>query len=335
MDIDVKVEEIKFPQELQKYIQLVKDEIDVDMSKSIPPWKQHTVHIKLKNTNSGFANMLRKVIRGELTIYGLKIDWEAVDKNDDYILVDDLDIQLGSIKLWQSDLKEPEKIKFNLNIKNETIDMMDVYSHDIDDGGLGIIPPNIPICKLRPGKYIKLKPYIVKGISIDNGNVFSAVAGLYYRHEDVPKGYTILNYLPKNFEMGYTTYRNFKDPLEILRNAQKTINERIDKMVELVKLFALENKTQLAENTSAMIWLSDELQVEKKSEEFYFSFMKETDSILGAVHSAIYHNNPKIAYVGCNKIDMKKYGAYIRLNSEKPVEVLLKGFETVKKNIKF
>jgi DNA-directed RNA polymerase subunit L len=133
------------------------------------------LEFELINSNEPFANAIRRVFNDELLIKSLHTNIFDIKTDDKYILHDTIIERLNSISINQD---IDESISFNLQINNNTNDIIKVYSKDIinknnkNDTTL-YFNPNILLCTLKPNKYLYINNIIINKDYGYNNHIYS------------------------------------------------------------------------------------------------------------------------------------------------------------------
>jgi hypothetical protein len=180
-DFTIKDQSIKPPAnnpELKKILELM----PAGSFDLLPKSRRETLSVVFKNTFSGFVNGLRRALVEELPVSCLDIDEKNISTDDEFILLDVLmkNINLLPIKQDIDDL--PAAV---LDVRNETLEILDVYASDIKPAGF-IPDSNIVIARLRPGKSLHMsKFYIARGYGMHDAGRFSLLDNVKYKPLDI------------------------------------------------------------------------------------------------------------------------------------------------------
>lgn len=227
-----------------------KKELDYDLYDLMPEEKFNIVSFNIKESNSAFANAIRRTIASEMPIWSLELDVDNFESDDPYVRFDDLATKINSTPIHQTYInklskegKNPNRIiKFKIYIRNDTPQMIHVYSNNIDisDGYKGsedLIIQNIPLQALSSNSYIRVKLKLVRGYGYENGAKFSATPMPHYfsldhtpletRYKQSSLGVSSLVVDPKEFYFKYDTYINYKNPLDIMTICIEELKRRV------------------------------------------------------------------------------------------------------------
>jgi DNA-directed RNA polymerase subunit L len=132
--------------------------------------------------------------------------------------------------------------KISLSKHNETDDVIDVYSGDIqvERGKLHdlILDPNIVIIRLRPGKSLHIDNlHVITGTSKDNAAMFSLLDNVKYKPADddvepfnsfTGQGVRSIEYDPKKFELSFTTTGNIS-PNDVINKCADVLHGKFER----------------------------------------------------------------------------------------------------------
>jgi DNA-directed RNA polymerase subunit L len=157
------------------------------------PLSNTYVSIEIKGIPTAYINAFRRTSIDEMTGYALQIptDMDWGETTDEFMLPQFVSQRISLIPLKNNLTSDYNKILFNLIVENNTIDVMNVYSKDLQliSGKLSepIFNPTFKICILQPGRKIVIKNiYIGSGIGKDN-IAFQRVRCASYTHLDIPQ----------------------------------------------------------------------------------------------------------------------------------------------------
>ena len=195
-------------------------ENSIDLLPKVPT---HTVSFSLANSNSSFANAIRRVLVEELDTYCLSLEEKALETNDDFMLSDVLIKNINLIPITQEiNVEEIDAMSISLHVTNDTNDIIDVKASDIKikNHNINTLIPNanIIIIRLRPGKYITINSFIIEfGKSKTNAAKFSLLNNVSYKITDMEPfdqfkdtGTRSIDYDCKSFDISFTTCGNIK-----------------------------------------------------------------------------------------------------------------------------
>jgi len=123
----------------------------------LPNMNKESVSFNILNSNEAFANALRRVFINELPVKCLNVDTHNIVTNDKFILTDNIIDRIRLVSIHQDiDLNTT----FNLNITNETNDIINIYTKDLINKNKNdktkYFNLNIQLCSLKPNKYLNI-----------------------------------------------------------------------------------------------------------------------------------------------------------------------------------
>ena len=188
-----------------------------------------------------------------------------------------------------------KKFRGSFSVTNNTTQLLTITTNDIkfsyDNKEIKDMCSMVPIFRLQPGKQLSLQMTIERGYAVDNANKFNTVNQRTYHILDFPHksegGPSSLEYNPKKFQISYTTYRNYEDPLEIMYLIIDDNLVRLDKIIQYVKTFD-ESKSTILHDLDVN-FVRHETQTYYSMEESYFLF--------GIIARMIYEKDNNIEYV--------------------------------------
>lgn len=145
------------------------------------------IEIDIKNCHPSIANAIRRILISETPSVAIH---DVVIRENDTIFPDEYvahRLGLVPIRVDPDVLDNNDKLKFELKKKNETSEVIEVYSRDIhwiplenqDEIDLHM-EPDILICKLAPGNTIDMELYAEKGVGMTHAK-WSPVSLCSYR----------------------------------------------------------------------------------------------------------------------------------------------------------
>lgn len=122
---------------------------------SLPIFNKESIEFDLINSNEAFANGIRRIFNDELLVNVLDVNIYDLKTDDKYILPDNIIERLNLIPVKQD---IPKDTLFNINVINNTSDIMKIYTKDMvnkkkEDKNV-YFNTNILICTLKPNHYL-------------------------------------------------------------------------------------------------------------------------------------------------------------------------------------
>lgn len=127
--------EINNGPELQALVAMMKQrKVCKDPMALLPKVPWHTLSFVLSNTNSGFANAVRRTLVGELRVKCLDFDASSFGTNDDFLLEDFLHKMINLIPIYQH---TGDDVVLHLDKQNTTNKTISVLASDLSIRGGG------------------------------------------------------------------------------------------------------------------------------------------------------------------------------------------------------
>jgi len=318
----------------------------VDGKSLLPSGSKYTVDFDLENATAGFANGIRKCIIDEIPIFSMIIDEEMFETNDRYILSDCLQKNIELIPILQE--IDPEKFKtwtMSLDVLNSTDEVINVKSGDIEiyEGKKripveSIMSTNISIVELHPAMYLKISEIsIIQGVSKDDAGKFAAVSNTRYEIQDMEPlahsveekepGSSSMMKDPSKFHIGYTTYRNVKDPKTIIHRGCDTLSERLVQFQKELGMVKQDEKTKVISHFSTI------LDVETRGIFFFFNLKEESWTLINMISQYCFHLDLHIPFVAPSIIHPSTEIGVIKIRHSNPIKILLDSISTVLRDI--
>jgi DNA-directed RNA polymerase subunit L len=324
-----------------------KKNIGEELEKCIPDGEQFEVDYKLSNTNSGFANAINRCMMDEIEIFSLSCNDDDVETNDDYILSDNFKRTIMWIPIQQPSSKheeqEYEKLKFTMNVENKTDALKPIYSSDIvHSKGKKYFTQNILLFSLRPYTYVKCNFYIVSGLAKRDGGAFATCANMRYKCIG-DKSSLMMNY--SEFQMGYTTYRNFTDnPFFLIHKTSDTLVERLEQAYDLVDMQQSSSHKQdkvhkhddehKHQNKYDEKDIHTKLKVEINNNVYRFQFIDEYWTLANMISMACYILNKEIPFTSPNILHPSIETGVVVIKDPEPYKAILDAIKFSIENVK-
>lgn len=201
----------------------------------LPVLNKKGLKFQLLNSNEAFANAIRRIFNDELLIKCLTTNIFNIKTNDKYILHDTIIERINSIPINQN---IAEDLKFNLNIENNTNEIIKVYSKDIinknnNDKNI-YFNPNILVCTLKPNRFLVINNIIINKEYGYNNHIYCLGS---FKYEIINTDFSELSLFinSKDFEIELITNANISisDLINLiydniyfrLKNIQQSIND--------------------------------------------------------------------------------------------------------------
>jgi hypothetical protein len=343
VEIKTSSEELVLDEYLTKLCNDIKSSGSHPDPKSLLPIgiQKERTHIYLKDAHSAFANCIRRMLIEELPVKCLDFDLKTVSVNntytdDEFILVDVLQKNINLLPLNQA-IEIDDFMSASIAKRNNTPQIIPILSQDITfkmkKKYTNIVPNNILIGYLRPGKYLELNEItIAMGYSKYNAGKFSLLDNVSYKILDqkpydvyTKTGQRSIEYDPKEFQISFLTTGNItaRRVLELLRSE---ITHRLNKMKKNLLLFIKEKKQQ---------YDSNELQVVTYGEIVNFIFKGEYITLPAMVAQRCYILDKNVAYCSSTikNYENKDEQGIIRIKHPEAVNLIISAIDSCIKDI--
>ena len=326
------------------YIAFLKN--GVDGKKLLPTRSKYRVDFDLENATSGFANGIRKCILDEIPIYSMFMEEDKFDTNDRYILSDFLQKNIELVPILQElDPEKTKKWKISVNVLNSTDEVINVKSGDIEiyEGQKKIpvenlMSPNISIIELHPAMYLKISEIkIVQGLARTDAGKFAPVSNTRYEIKDMkPMAHSIeekdsgtssILQDPTKFHIGYTTYRNVKDPKTIIHRTCDTLTERLMGFQKELGMVKQDEKTKVISH------FSTKLDVETRGVFYFFHFKEEAWTLINMISQYGYHLDEDVPFIAPSIIHPSTETGVIKIRHMQPLKIISDAVALSLKNI--
>lgn len=328
-----------------KYLSNIDDyESKEEIEDIFPKNSKFTVSFELHDCTVELANGIRRCIMNEIPVFSLDFDeFKDYESTDSFILNDFIKNQIEYLPISQDLGDDYKKIKLSLYKKNNTDDIINVYSTDIHSNSShkinDIITSRIILCKLRPDTHINITNInIVKGTGITNAGKFSLCSNISYKildikpleyEKDYKKGISSLITTPTKFYISYSTHRNIKTPEKIIINCCDVLMERLKKISNDMENIELKDEQYFSDiieletlnNVKILTFKNEYWTITNLLSKYSFL---ETNGDIEFVSPSIIHPNK---YIGVLKIVHSDYLKIIK-NS---IKVILKELGDIKK----
>lgn len=307
----------------------------------LPHTIPHILTFTITKSNSAFANLIRTCLVNHIPVNTMSLDisTENLFHDDKFILNDFLQKNIGLIPINQ-DLSEEDwkNIHISLRIQNTTDKIIILSTKDFivkkkkkEINVSTIMPPTIPLTKLRPGKSIIIqKINIEKGLGVDDNGKYSFLANLYYDITDMEPldvtksnttGTSSTNQNPSDFIFKCKTYGNI-NPKTIITKLRTELMRRV---------IAINNElNNIPEN---QLYTSQILSSIVKENITYITIKFETLS-MGKIYSRYcYELDPSIKYTNTRVIHPSIASVEILIRHSDPINLIKKAGEAILKDI--
>lgn len=236
---------------IEKYAKLLKP-YQVNLYEYLPVGDAFEVDFSLSNSNCEIANLIWGGLQDECPTWRFQLVYDSLVSTDPAILFDDLQMKLNSTPINQSffnKMSAAEAAKFKATVKftNSTTSLKTVMTSDIDFDDLkinGRICENIPLIEIAPGTKIAFNIIVEQGRGFDNAT-FCPVGNRRYKMDGAGE----LDVDPTNFQIGYTTQRNFDTPFEVIHVLLGALIERITSLEPIFNVTGVQTHVSMGESS--------------------------------------------------------------------------------------
>ncbi len=296
-------------------------------SELLPKVKFDKLTFTLSNCYVEFANAIRRILIEELPTRVISLDEKDIVTDDVFILSDLLIRNVSLIPVSQmihvnnnindkykkcsednfDDIIETEreigemdkKFVCELDVKNETTEIIDVKASDIEHKNDIIPNKNVIFARLYRNKHLKFKASYVSNYGYVNG-CHCMLSNVHYEIKDNVKPYDIITdlgnrsitYDPTDFLISFTTKSN----VSLQRVIQLVYFEFMKKLLNCKKNILLYKETQSKEEKELNYYYSDELEVHTNDKRTKFTFKGEYLTLSGVIAKRCYHLDPKVEF---------------------------------------
>jgi hypothetical protein len=226
----------------------------------LPNLNKNSISFDIIDTNEAFANAIRRVYNDELLVKCLDINVHNLVTNDKYILTDNIKERINLISLSQN---IPNDTKFNLNIVNNTNDIINIYTKDITNKNKNdkksYFNNNIQICSLKPNRFINISDiYINKDYGYNNA-IYS-LGSWKYKAINVDFNISSLNNNVKDFHLELINNYNI-DIKDIINNIYENLYLRLKKIQSSIKDYVIHGINTNSEEVNNIMNASNDLYI--------------------------------------------------------------------------
>jgi DNA-directed RNA polymerase subunit L len=181
---NIKIQDYNINYEKSKFKEIIENNKHL-----LPNMNKQSISFDLINSNEAFANAIRRVFNDELPVKCLETYYHNIITNDKFILIDNIIERIQLISILQTiDINT----SFSLNIRNDTNDIINVYTRDLINKNINdktkYFNINIQICSLRPNRYISIN-HIKPGINYGYNNSIYSIGS--FKYEAINTDFTV------------------------------------------------------------------------------------------------------------------------------------------------
>lgn len=268
---DLEIKEMRLDEkQLNQFIQIMAKHGVPAPKELLPKSIPHRVTFTISNTNSSFANALRRTLISEIPVRCLEVDERKIVTDDPYALNDFIIKRINLIPINQA--HNSDNLDISLFAMNKTNKVIDVWASDITitqnkkpvDVTKLIPDPNVPLFALHPGKSIKITDlYIATGTAKQNAAKFSLLSNVSYDILDVEpydmftgQGKRSIETNPTSFKISYTTSANI-DPKKVMQAVSDVLIAKCELFQERLSAYVTSGKTEYYEADGLKVTTGD------------------------------------------------------------------------------
>lgn len=332
---DLKVSDVPVKNKKLDEINEMLSEYKINIYDHLPKRDAKSVSFILNGTSS-FANFIRAILWDGVLVWSLKVETLSIQSSDPFMLFDDLEQKIHGIPINQTFLNNAyekdsdamyKKFKGSFVVFNNTTQLRTITTADMkftyDNKPIDYMCSDIPIFRLQPGKQLSLEMTIERGYGYDDGNKFNSLNSRKYKILDEKHvsegGKSSLEYNPMRFEIGYTTYRNYDNPLEPLNIVIDDNIRRLNGLLGKIKIF---NESKLS------ILHDDEVNFMRYETQTHY-YNNETYFLSGAIARMIYEQDHNIELVTFDSKHLLENNSFIVVQSDVADEKMKKACEAI------
>jgi DNA-directed RNA polymerase subunit L len=226
----------------------------------LPNLNKKSVSFDIINSNEAFANAIRRVYNDELIVKCLDINVHNLVTNDKYILTDNIKERINLISLVQNIDTET---KFNLNVINNTNDIINIYAKDIINKNKNdkkqYFNENIQIFSLKPNRFINISEIYINKEHGYNNSIYS-LGSWKYKVINTDFNISSLNNDVKDFSLELINNSNIEIK-EIIINIYENLYLRLKKIQSSVNDYVLHVNNTNYEDVNKIMNSSNDLYI--------------------------------------------------------------------------
>lgn len=336
---NVVVEESKELSEIVEYMKKYGVKNPIAMLPSAPTYR---VDFSIKNSFTGFANAIRRVLVGEIPTHGLNVNEKDIETDDDFIL-SDVVIKNINLTIINQDIADYPK-NLSLYAYNDTNDVIDVTTKYIqigakpakDSSGKSannvITHNNIALFSLRPSKFVCINNIFVhKGISSDDAGAFSLLSNVSYRpvgvepyNQFTKKGKRSIETTPTEFDISFTTAGNIK-PTTVIKRVYDVLWQKLQS--------AKANITRYSDEKTSVVYYENFEVTTDKENLYKYVFHGEYFTLVNWLSQQCYKLDGNITHCSSTVERYDNEHGIIKLKHPNPNELLLKAISECEKDL--
>lgn len=342
---------------IKKVINDSDSKLKINLLELLPKEKYNTVSFIMKDTNSSFANAIRRAIVSEVPVWSLVLDVRDYETNDSFLIFDHFATKIGALPIHQEYINQLEQngknpndvIKFRIDVENNSSELKYIYSDDIVVNGTKdfSIIKGIPLQYLIPNSFLKIKLFLEKGYGYQNGAKFSMTpmptyypndyAPLETKHKAPSTGHSSLVTDYKEFYFKYDTYTYYRDPLMILKIAIKELKKRVNAVINYINDYTKNPIVfdNIPDNLRKKIIMfkNEFIEIKKENHTYFIILYGESITVSKLFSRYVYDENKNIELVSDSNEHPSMRSVFIKLQNEYSIKLMLKAGEKIIKDL--
>lgn len=334
---------IKKTKELDEIIKLIEKHGTKNAQNLLPKSDKKKLYFELHNSNSAFANAIRRTLIDELPTKCMAVDSKNIYSDDKFISRSD-DVLINNISLipikQNIESKYFETHDIGLDIFNDTDDIIEIKVSDIivrkkdkKESASTLFPDtNIILTYLRPGKQLRINNIrLEEGYAYKNACKFTLLNNVMYRPLDIEpydqftgKGTKSIEKDCKSFAISFTTTGSI-EPMEVIKLACEQINFNITDILQKIQLYINASKPKF--------YSGDNCEVDFTNDIYTFKLTGHYLTELNLISAYTYLIDNNVPFVTST---VERYDTMIGLLKIKHTDigVLISAIEECKKDLK-
>ena len=315
--------------------------IDKNYKRFLPKKPKKSLSFELHNSNSDFANTIRRFLQDEIYVYSMDLNEYDIQTDDEFILNDYIKRKIEYIPILQEFEKfDISKFSIQLYIENKTSNIKPIYTSDLEvlyDNkkytGDDLFSWNIPILDLRPSKKINIGNIsIVSGQSKNDAGKFLLLSNLKYKILDMEPlnktkynttGKSSLNTNPSKFLFKLTNHRNI-DPKKIMNLFCNEFIKRLEIILQEIKKIKKEDDE----------FINNIIKLEKKNNIYFIYLFNEYWTISNVISRYCYLENDNIEFVCSSIIHPTEETSIIKIKDSNYLKILINAINNILNDVK-
>lgn len=278
---------------------------------------------ELHDTTTEFVNGLKRCMNAEIPVLIMDFDTDNIFTDDDYIIGYEIQKRINLIAIRQI-----SNLHLELNAKNETDEIIPVFSRDIKEvapesknNEIIFSATNI-ICYLRPGKMLKITNIGIKsGTSYIDGAAYSFPGKMGYECIDVKESAkSSLIAEPTAYKLTIPRQK-FVEPVHIVKLALSTLKYKLERIEQHVK------------NNIEEFYSVDNVEITRMKDLTRYKLIGETYTIGNMLARYGYLSDPSMPHIHCIKKHPSHNYVFVEIHHPDPKSIMLQSIESCKKEI--